>query len=311
MRRVDPIVFSRKRGVVWVCDVAGSSKAFNNPDRADSVEAYLPRLLWVARQMVAAANGKFIKWTGDGFLAWFEVEIERERGAVAAKVFDAAWHLSFTNNVTGLGLSETEDSPFRLRHGVAWEPDALIMDIEQENGSRSLDMLGRDIVLAFRLSGIQVDFPHIVTQSSIAQESERYGRSNPGFEDLRLNEDDILKYFKGQRRGVASIVGSSSARKTLYSKRPLADQIVRGTRFRNGKHNRRYDYEEMVKRYVLNLSNGNDWTRKILNDELRFIREEMIEALESAINHTSESRHISPDLRTSIAHILEKALSGE
>jgi hypothetical protein len=310
MRRVDPIVFSRKRGIVWVCDVAGSSKAFNNPDTADLIEEYLPRLLWLSRQMVAAANGKFIKWTGDGFLAWFEVEIERERGVVAAKVFDAAWHLSFTNNVTGLGLSGADASPPRLRHGVVWEPDALVMDIEQENGPRSMDMLGRDIVLAFRLSGIQVDFPHIVTQSNIAHESESYGRANRGFERIRLEEDDILRYFKGQRRGTTSLVGSSSARKTPYSKRSLANQIVRGTRFRAGKRTRRYDYEEMLRRYVLNLSNGNDWTRKIVADELRFIRDEMIEALESATNNTSEFGYDSQDARTSIFDLLERVMNG-
>jgi len=36
--------------------------------------------------VVESAGGRFIKWTGDGFLAWFETPLHRELGKVADAV---------------------------------------------------------------------------------------------------------------------------------------------------------------------------------------------------------------------------------
>src|ERR1051326_3424248 len=57
--------FRRSRGVVWVCDVAGSSSRLNSETGVENTEAFLPRLYWVATLAVESAGGRFIKWTGD------------------------------------------------------------------------------------------------------------------------------------------------------------------------------------------------------------------------------------------------------
>ena len=64
MARPADFEFSRSRGVVWVCDVAGSSSRLNSENGVEDTEAFLPRLYWTAVLAVESAGGKFIKWTG-------------------------------------------------------------------------------------------------------------------------------------------------------------------------------------------------------------------------------------------------------
>ena len=158
--------FERGRGVVWVCDVANSSKYLNDDEAVITMEGFLPRLHWVAKLAVNAAGGQFVKWTGDGFLGWFPIELHRELGSQSAKVMEIIWHLTQINNVTKLGIEG--GNPFQLRHGLTNEHDALITKISDEQGE-FLDLIGRSVVLAFRLSGIKADFPGIVTQKEVVE----------------------------------------------------------------------------------------------------------------------------------------------
>lgn len=124
--------FRRSRGIVWVCDVAGSSSHLNSETGVEDTEAFLPRLYWVAALAVESAGGKFIKWTGDGFLAWFETPLHRDVKKVARRCLDAVWHLTVIVNVTQLGLAPGK--PFKVRHGVAYEQDALLTEITHPGG---------------------------------------------------------------------------------------------------------------------------------------------------------------------------------
>jgi class 3 adenylate cyclase len=69
---IESFEFERSRGIVWVCDLSKSSTFLNDNDTASALESFLPRLYWASAMTVEAAGGRFIKWTGDGFLAWFE-----------------------------------------------------------------------------------------------------------------------------------------------------------------------------------------------------------------------------------------------
>ena len=148
--------FERGRGVVWVCDVESSSKHLNDDKSVSAMEEFLPRLHWLGKVAVSAAGGCFLKWTGDGFLAWFPIALHRELASKSPDVIEAIWHLTVMNNVTGLGV--TERTRFHLRHGVTVEHDALITKISEEHGE-SIDLIGRSVVLAFRLAGIRAGFP--------------------------------------------------------------------------------------------------------------------------------------------------------
>src|SRR5918911_1177387 len=162
MANLKKFAFERSRGIIWVCDLADSSKYLNDNQTADDLETFLPRLYWIASMIVDAAGGKFIKWTGDGFIAWFEMLLHRMLGEKATIVFGAATQLTLIVNVTQLGLKPKRK--FKIRHGVSYEQDALLIKISHEGGVESLDLIGRAVVLAFRLSGIPAKFPSIVTQ---------------------------------------------------------------------------------------------------------------------------------------------------
>ena len=58
--------FNRQRGVVWVCDIERSSRLLNDNESVEAIEEYLPRLHWLAKVSASAADGNFVKWTGDG-----------------------------------------------------------------------------------------------------------------------------------------------------------------------------------------------------------------------------------------------------
>jgi hypothetical protein len=61
MSRPKEFEFERSRGVVWVCDVAGSSSRLNSDNGVEDTEAFLPRLYWIAALIVESAGGRYIK----------------------------------------------------------------------------------------------------------------------------------------------------------------------------------------------------------------------------------------------------------
>jgi class 3 adenylate cyclase len=138
----------RSRGIVWVCDLQSSSKYLNNNESAEALEKFLQRFLFLSIVFVEAAGGRFIKWTGDGFLAWFETPLLRDAGTIVGEVFNAAWQMSLYVNVSQLGI--TAPVKFKIRHAMTMEHDALVIDLSYSENN-STDLLGRAVVLAFRL----------------------------------------------------------------------------------------------------------------------------------------------------------------
>jgi class 3 adenylate cyclase len=195
--------FNRVRGVVWVCDVINSSKYLNDDDHVDAMEQFLQRLYEISNLMVGAARGEFIKWTGDGFLAWFETDLYREINQKATYALSAARQLSLCLDITQLGISSP--TPFKIRHGITYEHDGVSTNITSSNGQKLTDLLGRNIVLAFRLSGIEADFPRIVSQWEIVNRCSILVPSVLKFKSLKLRSKEIDKYFKGEKEGTDSI----------------------------------------------------------------------------------------------------------
>jgi hypothetical protein len=197
--------FERKRGIVWVCDLVGSSKLFNDDNTVEAVEAFLPRFHWVATQLVQAVGGQFIKWTGDGFMAWYPVPLARDLTKIVRRIISGATTLSFLVNFTGLAVK----SPvrFRLRNGVAIEQDAIETTICAE-GVRSTDVIGRGVVLAFRLAGMSAS-----SETSSIEKLDDSILTNVPFENLPMGEfgrrfvsaDEKLKYFKGESYGLGKL----------------------------------------------------------------------------------------------------------
>ncbi len=282
----DTFSFERKRGIIWVCDVENSSKLINDDDTVDSIEAFLPRLYWISKQVVESANGLFIKWTGDGFLAWFECTLHRERGKIAAMVFNACWHLTYLINITQLKVKTKKN--IGIRHGVTYEQDALFMKITQNNENVKLDLLGRAVVLAFRLSGIEVNFPRIVTQGDLAKLSKKKTSFEHSFEKINFTEEQILKYFKGDKISTRNIWGSSQTRKKTYSKQSIKNQIKNTISKveENGINDE--SYVNFITTMLNRLSEGPEWAKDVLNDLINFTRTELYEPLKEFLSYTNK-----------------------
>ena len=268
--------FERARGVVWVCDIEDSSKFLNDNDSAHAMEEYLPRLNWLGRIAIGAANGNFIKWTGDGFLGWFPIALQRDLGSQAEKVLQAIWHLTLMNNVTSLGVGT--DVKFRLRHGLTMEHDALLTTVSDSQGS-SLDLIGRSVVLAFRLAGMRASFPNITTQREIVEACRENDGALVEFKKINLSSKDRMKYFKGEQFGTRNLYGSTERKHRVRSE-ASAVRMVRNTISKaENPTDDTAGLDTTTRNIVRQLEKGPQWSRDVLSSHLRFVREDLLGAL--------------------------------
>ena len=277
--------FDRQRGVVWVCDIEKSSRFLNDNKSVEAIEEYLPRLHWLAKVSANAADGKFVKWTGDGFLIWFPTDLHRDIGPQAVKVLEVIWQLTIINNITCLGIKE--GIRVRLRHGVTIEHDALVTNVSDEHGNY-YDLIGRDVVLAFRFSGIKVGFPGIVTQRELLEEVKKENYTKITFKKLSMSAEDRLKYFKGDRRGTATLFASADRTPRRTSPASLLRTTKKVIVEAEKPANIGDESNPIIRTFMENLTSGPIWTQEVLRDYLKFFNEDVLEALKK-VTHALES----------------------
>ena len=282
MPEFEKFQFSRSRGIVWVCDIVNSSKYLNNNESADELEEFLQRFYWTSAIIVDAAEGKFVKWTGDGFLAWFETPLHRELGKRINTLFRAAWHLSFLINITQLGLKPPKN--FKIRHGITYEQDALLTTITHPDGHKSVDITGRTVVLAFRLSGIQSDFPNIITQRELVQASRAEGSFSTDFKKWLPSDEDKLRYFKGNSWGLNSIYISGSFRKRTQSLSAIIKNTSKVIKEAEGYLPVSQKSTGFAANFLARMNAGPDWCKDVTNELLRFEKEEMLDTLKKILS---------------------------
>lgn len=269
--------FDRSRGIVWVCDLENSSKYLNDNASAAHLELFLPRLHWTSRVVVSAAGGRFVKSTGDGFLAWFETALHRQLGEKARACLEALWHLTFLVNTTQLGVEAARK--FRLRHGAAYEHDALLTRIVGDHGSEAFDLTGRAVVLAFRLSSIPAAFPGVATQSELAKASAEAGFGHVRFRSWKPTPEERLRYFKGERWGTNNLVLSTDKRSRKLS--------LRSTLRRTNKVLAAIDSidphdpvpDVFAKRFVEGMLHGPTWAKDLVATYRKFVEEDVLATL--------------------------------
>lgn len=274
--------FSRARGVVWVCDIAGSSKYLNNNKSVDDLEEFIQRLHWISSIFVKAAGGEFIKWTGDGFLAWFETPLYRNICNGAEAFFDAAWYLTFLVNITQLGLKP--EKGFHIRHGITYEHDALITTINYPDGHIAKDLTGRAVVLAFRLSGIGTQFPCIVTKKELIDSIRQNGQPITTFKKWNPTAEDRLRYFKGERWGTTSIFMSGEPRRRASSLTSIIKKSKRVIAMAEGKVGYSDKRLHFIRTFLGHMSNGPSWCKDVVDEFNRFAKEELFETLKRVIS---------------------------
>lgn len=255
--------------------------------RAEALESFLQRLLFVSLIFVDAAGGEFIKWTGDGFLAWFETPLLRTVGEVAHRIFMAAADLTFWVNVTQLGVKV--NVKFRIRHAVTLEHDALLIDLTHSGNRSSADVLGRAVVFAFRLSSIQAPHPCIVTQGELVKALEE-GAERRSFKKLKLAKQEVTKYFKDELWGTKEIYVSEQPKprrvKSLRGVLKDAKKAIRDAEVGGDDEIR----SVFVNKLVADMRNGPDWTRLVLEELTRFIKEDFYGSLKAVIPVIEEAQ---------------------
>lgn len=268
--------FRRARGVVWVCDVRDSSKLLNNDKMALTLEHFLPRLHWLGITAANSAGGVFVKWTGDGFLAWFETPLHRDVTRTVAEALEAIWHLSFTVNVTQ--LKSESSSRITVRHGLTYEHDALITELTHKDGHRSIDVIGRAVVLAFRLSSISAHFPGVVMDATVAKAAKEGYWPHISVKSWNPNASDVLRYFKGEKWGTRGLAVSTEKK----GKRSLRSIVKTSTRI-IAKVDQKAPMEmtPFSVRYTEAFQNGPEWARAVQHDEAAFIRVSLLQPLKA------------------------------
>ncbi|MDD5541949.1 MAG: hypothetical protein PHX83_02125 [Acidobacteriia bacterium] len=270
--------FKRHRTILWVCDIEGSSSALNNPQSVDSAEEFLKRFFWLSAVLVRQTGGLLAKWTGDGFLAAYDVPLERDLGIVAKTALEAAWQLSFLVNVTQLGVSAPRR--FRLRHGAAYDPDAIVVS-HASGDTAYTDVIGRGVVLAFRLSGIRAPFPGVVAHRRLIAAARDAGFKQ-AYRKRPFTRDEVLKYFKGERWSTTEIAISSEGRPQRSSKAT----IVRKTRalvrdLENPKSDRETD--TWLRGFLEAMEAGPEWGRHVVKEWTTFLRKDMLGTIKDVL----------------------------
>jgi class 3 adenylate cyclase len=283
-RGYSSLTVQRGRGVIWVCDISHSSSFINSDELAEHIEAFLPRLHWVSSLAIQAVQGEPIRWTGDGFIAWFPLEVERQLGRTCNQVMEAIWHFTAFINITQLCVNSPR--PFRIRHGVTYEPDALVTLTTHQDGHVSKTISGRNVVLAFRLSGVEADFPNVATQQKIVQALSTRTRNLVNLRRWTLTKDQLLKFFKGEKLGTNNLY--VSGRPKIGQPRPdtwitRAENLL--TRAESGR-NRAPAESTFIENFFPDLvrSNGQDWCEESLDTYVRFLKENMLGPLQKALD---------------------------
>ena len=154
-RGYSSLTVHRDRGVLWVCDISSSSSFINSDDLAEHIEVFLPRLHWVSSLAIQAIHGELIQWTGDGFIAWFPLRSSGSWDEPAT----GSWRRSGTSPPSS--TSPSSASPPAVPHPTRADPRAgRARDAHHhQDGHVSKIISGRNVVLAFRIAGVEADFP--------------------------------------------------------------------------------------------------------------------------------------------------------
>jgi class 3 adenylate cyclase len=284
LRGYSALTVRRDRGALWVCDISQSSGFINSDDLAEHIEEFLPRLHWISSLAIEAIHGELLQWTGDGFIAWFPLEVERQLGRTCNRILEAIWHFTAFVNITQLCVDSPR--PFRIRHGLTYEPDALVTFTTHQDGHVSKTISGRNVVLAFRLAGVEADFPNVATQQKIVQALSSRTRNLANLKRWNLTKEQLLKYFKGEKMGTNGLYVSgrpkvSQSRADTWITR--AENLL--ARAESGRHRTPVD-STFVENFFPTLvrSAGQDWCEESLSTYVRFLKEDMLGSLQKTLD---------------------------
>ena len=162
------------------------------------------------------------------------------------------------------------------------EHDALVTQV-RDGDDEYRDLLGRAVVLAFRLSGAPASFPGVVTQKEVLDAAKSHQKIPFGFKRWKLKEEERLKYFKGERWGTGSVYVSAE---TAPRARKLETVIASAKKAIERAPNPAQevtDSQARAQKFLGMLLEGPEWSRDASTDYVRFVREGMLGSVESIV----------------------------
>jgi hypothetical protein len=215
------------------------------------------------------------------------------------KITEAIWYYTTFINATQLGI--TSAIPFRLRHALTYEPDALVTSITHKDDHCSKIIGGRHVVLAFRLSGIESDFPNLATQRKIATCISPASKQLVNLKPWKPGKEDLLKYFKGQAYETKGLYTSGTpkkrraqddswvarAKRTMLRLEDAGDGVVSGD-----------SSSQFVTNFFAEMKSGPSWCVESVDTYVEYLtglREELLGELNETIDLISGApQHAEP-----------------
>jgi len=189
-------------GIAWVCDVRQSSSLLNSDMHIDSLLLFLTRLHTVSRYLVATTEGQYIKWTGDGFLAWATPYTAVFKYSFTRHTFLSAWLLSSVVEVTQLAVKS--DRRFSIGHSIIFDRHAYSFGNSLVS-KNPRDYIGRGITLAFRVTGLAGSFPFITASSDLISAYLQGEYPELVFTKRIVSDAERERVTKGEQWGIGEL----------------------------------------------------------------------------------------------------------
>jgi hypothetical protein len=145
---------------------------------------------------------------------------------------------------------------------------------------------GRNVVLAFRIAGVEADFPNVATQQKIVQALSNRTKNLLHLKRWTLTEAQLLKYFKGEKLGTTSLYVSgrpkvSQSRADTWIAR--AESLL--ARAESGRWRAPVE-STFIENFFPDLiqSKGQDWCEASIEIYVRFLKENMLGSLQKALD---------------------------
>ena len=203
--RVREVTVERASRLVLAGDLAGFHSSYVSGNQV-VLEEMLRRFYVLSSLVVRAAGGELVKYTGDGFLAVWDMAADfRENARVALGIDYAAFVLSAFVRVSRLDLGSA--LPVHVRQAMTVEPAALRIGYREGAGPVRHDYVGKMINLAFRIQALPGSFPFMAAHQDFLDVAQMYLPESQGLRYAKrpVSEEEVDRVFKGTVAGADSV----------------------------------------------------------------------------------------------------------
>ena len=142
-----------------------------------------------------------------------------------------------------------------------------------------MDLMGRAVVLAFRLSSVATTFPGITTHRDVI---EAVGNGSTfAFRKWKPTREERLKFFKDEKWGTNALFVSGARKPRIQSKATalkLAKSAIEKAESKLPADDPSFMFANSL---LQGMANGPEWSRAVVVEYSRFVREELLASLKA------------------------------